>query len=56
MAVGMIVTLVGLAVRGFPFSRQDATGKASRKGIPTSYGLLLILAIIIFAIFAISRM
>lgn len=57
LGAGMIVTLLGLALRGIPSAWQkDPTDPASKKSIPTSYGLLLILTILLVVIFLISRM
>jgi len=55
MAAGIVVSLAGLVLRGFDRNDNRATD-APKKGIPTSLGILVLLAIIIAAIVAISQM
>ena len=55
--VGIVVSVVGLAARGLRFGREDnRSSEGSRKGIPTIYGILGLVAILIILVFVISRL
>lgn len=57
MAVGIVVAVVGLIARDLRIGRHvNPHDEVSRKGIPTSYGILGLLAIVIVVIFVISRL
>ncbi len=55
MGVGILAVIIGLAVRGSRSARQ-AEEPDGPKTIPTSMGILVLLAMVIAAIVAISRM
>jgi hypothetical protein len=57
MGIGIAVAIVGLIARGLRFGgKDDRNGQELRKGIPASYGILLLIAIIILLVFVISRL
>ncbi len=55
MGAGIVLTLIGLAVRGLRSSKKSAVPSGQNE-IPTRYGLLLLLAIVIFLVIVISQM
>jgi hypothetical protein len=56
MGAGISVAFVGLTVRGLRFSKNDGkSDKASPKGIPTLYGIIILFGILALLIFVISR-
>ena len=56
MGMGIVVTLLGLATRGLRFRAKGVPlGDESATGIPTIYGILLFVAILIALIVVISR-
>lgn len=57
MGIGIVIVLVGLVVRDLRVGRKaKRTGDESRKGIPTSYGILILLAIVIVFVVVISQL
>jgi hypothetical protein len=57
MLAGIVATLVGMVLRGVQLPwRPSGQRTPTRKALPTSVGFLLILAIVIAVIVAISRM
>ena len=55
MGVGIVVTIVGLTTPDSAWGGRTTRAKRS-KGIPTIYGIVAILAIVVLAIFVISRL
>ena len=57
MGAGIALSLLGLTALGFRWSgKENPTGDTPRKAIPTSVGILVLLAIIIAVIVAISQL
>ena len=57
LGIGIVATLVGLALRGLRSSRASASeAERPSKGIPTGIGILVLIAIIIAVFVAISRL
>ena len=57
MGAGISIAVVGLVARDLRLGRKDyQSTRVSRKGIPASYGILVLLAIVIILFFLISRL
>jgi len=57
MGAGILVAVVGLVARDLHLGGKDnRSTRVSRKGIPASYGILVLLAIVIILFLVISRL
>lgn len=56
IGVGIITAIVGLVVRDLRGGRGSRSTNDARHGIPTSYGIMGIVVVVILLIFVISRL
>lgn len=57
MGIGIVLSTIGLSIRGFRLSQNDnEASRGASKGVPSSVGILILIAILVVAGFVISQM